>query len=201
MVVSMPYRPISLPSENGLPETFVVRVSDAAIAGWLLERTDLKRHGYPDRPPDVDSPTLRAWLPRPGEQDHPYFAGRSPARPAGESIWPIYTAVWHAPDRATTKVLISAAGDGAIVSRVLVEHPSGERPVDGVKVYPPDADPNAVWREIEIVITAIDAAPLGWGPEDPLVTDYADYLHLDAEVETAEAEARAAGLLAPEWVH
>lgn len=197
----MPYRPISIPSANGLPETFWVRVSDAAVAEWLLERADLKRHGCPDRPPDVDSPTLRAWLPRPGEQGHQYLAGRSPARPAAESIWPVYTATWHAPDRATTKVLVSALGDGAILSRVLIEHPSGRRPVDKVKVYPPDADPDTVWREIETVVMAIDAAPLGWGPGDPLVTDYDDYLRLDAEVEAAEVEARAAGLLAPGWVN
>jgi len=197
----MSYRPIILPSENGLPETHWVRVPDAAIAEWLAERARLKRHGYPNRPPDVDLPAMRAWLPRPGEQDHPYFAGRSAARPMAESIWPIYTAVWHAPDRATTKILISAAGDGAILSRVLIEHPSGERPVDKVKVYPPDADPDMIWGEIEVLIMAIDAAPLGWGPEDPLITDHADYLRLDAEVEVAEAEARAAGLLAPGWTH
>ena len=118
-----------------------------------------------------------------------------------ESIWPVYTAVWHAHDRATTKVLVSAAGDGAIVSRVLIEHQSGSHPVDKVKVYPPEADPDVIWREIEAVIVAIDAAPLGWCPEDPLVTDYLDFVALDDEVQAVEAEARAAGLLAPEWVH
>jgi len=200
MVVLMPYRSISLPADNGLPETFWVRVSDAAVAEWLRERDRLRALGYPNRPPDVDTPTLRAWLPRLGELDHPYFAGRTTARPLAESITPIYTAVWHAPDRATTKVLVSGAGDGAIVSRVVIEHPSGRHPVDKVKVYPPDSDPNAVWREIEVLLMAINEAPLGWGPGDPLVTDYGDYLRLDAEVEVAEAEARAAGLLAP-WVH
>ena len=197
----MPYRLITLPAENGLPETVMVRISDAAVAEWLLERADLKRHGYPDRPHDVDSPTLRAWLPRPGEYDHPYFAGRSAVLGDAESIWPVYTAIWHAPDRATTKVLVSALGDGAIVSRVIIEHPSGERPVDKVKKYPPDADADTIWREIETVVMAIDAAPLGWSPGDPLVTHYDDYLRLDAEVEAAEAEARAAGLLAPGWVN
>jgi hypothetical protein len=201
MVVSMPYRPISLPSENGLPETFVVRVSDAAIAGWLLERADLKRHGYPDRPPDVDSPSLRAWLPRPGELDHPHFAGRSRVLSGAESIWPIFTAIWHAPDRATTKVLVSALGDGAIASRVVVEHPSGQRTIDKMKRYPPDADPETIWREIETIVISIDAARLGWGPDDPMVTTYLDFAALDDEVQAVEAEARAAGLLAPEWVH
>jgi hypothetical protein len=197
----MPYRTFQILSQGGRSETFWVRIDNRAIAEWLPERAGLKRRGFPDRPPDVDTPTLRAWLPRSGEHDHPYFAGRTTARPMAESIWPVYTAVWHAHDRATTKVLVSAAGDGAIVSRVLIEHPSGSHPVDKVKVYPPDCDPDEVWREIEVLVMAIDAAPLGWGPEDPLVTDYVDYLRLDKEVETAEAEARAAGLLAPERLH
>ena len=42
---------------------------------------------------------------------------------------------------------------------------------------------------------------MGWQPRDPMVTTYLDFVALDAEVETAEAEARAAGLLAPEWLH
>jgi hypothetical protein len=197
----VPYRPISLPSDNGLPETVLVRISDAAVAEWLADRADLKRHGYPDRPPDVDSPTLRAWLPRPAEYDHPYFAGRAALLKGTVSIWPVYTAIWHAPDRATTKVLVSAFGDGAILSRVVVEHASGKRPIDKAKRYPPDAHPDVIWREIETVVMAIDAAPLGWSPGDPLVTDYLDYVALDDEVQAVEAEARAAGLLAPEWVH
>ena len=32
MVVSMPYRPISLPSESGIAETYWVRISAAAVA-------------------------------------------------------------------------------------------------------------------------------------------------------------------------
>jgi len=201
MVVLMPYRPISLLAENGLPENVMVRISDAAVAEWITERADLKRHGYPDRPPDVDSPTLRAWLPRPSEQGLLYFANRSRVRPMADSIWPIYTALWHAPERATTKVLVSGTGDGGIRSRVVVEHSTGERPVDKVKVYPPDADPDTVWREVETIVMAIDAARLGWGPDDPMVTTYLDFVALDDEVQAAEAEARAAGLLAPEWLH
>ena len=196
----MPYRTFRVLSHDGQPETFVVRVDDRAVIEWLAERAELRRRGYPDRPPDVDSPTLRAWLPRPGEYDHPYFAGRSAVLKGTESIWPIYTAIWHAPDRATTKVLVSALGDGAIASRVVIEHASGERPIDKVKRYPPDADADVIWREIEAIVMAIDAAPLGWSPGDPLVTDYLDYVALDDEVQAVEAEARAAGLLAPEWV-
>lgn len=34
-----------------------------------------------------------------------------------------------------------------------------------------------------------------------LVADYLDFLALDSEIDLAGAEARAAGLLAPDWVH
>lgn len=87
MVVDVPYRPISLPSPNGLPETHWVRVTDAAVAEWLRERARLKHRGYPDRPPDVDTATLRAWLPRLGEGTLPYFRGRlAPSAGTGDTL-------------------------------------------------------------------------------------------------------------------
>src|ERR1035437_1996837 len=138
----MPYRTFRVLSRDGQPETFVLGVDNRAVTEWLAERAELRRRGYPDRPPDIDTPTLRAWLPRRGEQGLLYFANRLLAKPAAESIWPVYTAIWHAPDRATTKVLVSGTGDGGIVSRVVIEHRSGRRPIDKVKVYPPDADPD-----------------------------------------------------------
>jgi len=54
---------------------------------------------------------------------------------------------------------------------------------------------------VETIVAAINEAPMGWQPRDPMVTAYLDFVALDAEVETAEAEARAAGLLAPQWLH
>jgi hypothetical protein len=199
----MPYRPISLPSENGAAETHWVRVDDRAVAEWLPERARLRHRGYPDRPPDVDTPTLRAWLPRLGEQALPYFRDRA-ARSAGTGdalVFPVFTATWHRPHSATTKVILTGLGDGSFLSRVVIVDESGNCPVDKAHRLGPDLDPNAVWAEVETVIRAINEAPMGWEPRDPMVTDYLDFLDLDAEVETAETEARAAGLLAPELVH
>jgi hypothetical protein len=203
MVVSMPYRQVSLLSDNGLPEAFWVRVTDAAVAEWLPERAGLRHRGYPDRPPDVDTAILRAWLPRLGEGALPYFRDL-PVRSAGTGdalIFPVLTAMWHRPDGHTTKVLIHGSGDGSFTSRVVIVDPSGETPVDKTHHLGPDVDPDAVWEEIETIVRAINEAPMGWQPRDPMVTTYSDFLALDAEVETAEAEARASGLLAPEWVH
>ena len=199
----MPYRPISLPSENGLPETVWVRVSDAAVAGWLPERAGLRQRGYPDRPPDVDTATLRAWLPRLGELALPYFRGNL-ARSAGTGdalVFPVFTATWHRPTGVTTKVLVTGMGDGSFLSRVVIVEPSGDCPVDKAHRLGPDINPDAVWAEVETIVRAINEAPMGWGPNDPLVTTYPDFLVLDDEVDAAEADARAAGLLAPEWLH
>ena len=203
MVVLMSYRSVSLPSTSGTTETFRVRVSEAAIAEWLPERAHLKRRGYPDRPPDVDTPTLRAWLPRLGEGTLPYFRDL-PARSAGTGdalAFPVFTATWHRPSGTTTKVLVTGFGDGSFMSRVVIVNAAGDSPVDKAHRLGPDVDPGAVWTEVETIVRAINEAPMGWEPRCPMVTTYADFVALDDEVEAAEAEARAAGLLAPEWVH
>jgi hypothetical protein len=203
MVVAVPYRTLLLRSADGAAETHRVRVSDAAVEEWLRERANLRDRGYPDRPPDLDTPTLRAWLPRPGEQGLPYFRDRSsqPVAPIDTVLFPVYTAVWHAPGGLTAKVLVTGTGDGGFVSRVVIVNAAGGCPVDKAHRLDPNTDPNTVWDEIETIVHAINEAPMGWGPDDPLVTNYVDFIALDAEVEVAEAEARAAGLLAPEWVH
>jgi len=50
-----------------------VMISDAAIAEWLEVRGQNRTEGYLDRPPDIDTAAVRAWLPHPGD----------PARPRG----------------------------------------------------------------------------------------------------------------------
>lgn len=199
----MPYRTVQLLSRDGQCETFRVRVSDRAVAEWLLERAVLRHRGYPDRPPDVDTLTLRAWLPRVGEVTLPYFRDL-PTRSAGigdAPTFPVFTATWHRPNGVTTKVLVTGFGDGSFLSRVVIVNAAGDCPVDKAHRLGPDVDPNTVWAEIETIVAAVNEAPMGWQPRDPMVTTYADFLALDTEVETAEAEARAAGLLAPEWVN
>ncbi len=92
----MPYRRVVLHAATG-SEVVLVRVPDAAVTEWLRERDRLREHGYPDRPPDIDTPTLRAWLPRRREERLPYFRGRGSLRALTESVFPVLTATWHAP--------------------------------------------------------------------------------------------------------
>jgi hypothetical protein len=199
----MPYRRIRLPADNDLPKTVMVRVDDRAVIEWLTERAELRRRGYPDRPPDLDTPTLRAWLPRLGEATLPYFRDQPARVVRGESgiIFPILTMTWHRPNGFTTKIILTGLGDGSFVNRVCIVDDSGNRSVDKAHRLGPDVDPDAVWAEVETIVRAINEAPMGWQPRDPMVTNYLDFAALNDEIETAEAEARAIGLLGPEWVH
>ena len=51
---------------TGAQECFPVRVSDEALREWEHHRVRLAAAGYPDRPPEFDSPNLRAWSLVPG---------------------------------------------------------------------------------------------------------------------------------------
>jgi acetylornithine deacetylase/succinyl-diaminopimelate desuccinylase-like protein len=107
---------------------------------------------------------------------------------------------WHRPNGFTTKIIVTGLGDGSFVNRVCIVDDSGNRSVDKAHRLGPDVDPDAVWAEVETIVRAINEAPMGWQPRDPMLTTYSDFLALDADVDAAEADAKAAGLLAPTWV-
>lgn len=46
---------------TGKVERFMVSISEQALEDWERERDDLRRRGYPDRPPEVDTPSARSW--------------------------------------------------------------------------------------------------------------------------------------------
>ena len=119
---------------------------------------------------------------------------------AQEVLFGVFSATWHGEGGSTTKVLVTAAPDGAFLSRVVITAPSGEATVDKAHLYPASDDPDELGRDIETIVAFINAGP-GWEPDDPRVTTYEDYVPLDAELIAAKADAVAAGLLAPEPVH
>ena len=174
-------------------ETLWSRVSDEATMAWLAERHYLRKKGYPDRPPDVDTPTVRLWLARPSEEDLPYFRRQVYEAPLGGSF-PVYTITWHAPDGSGAKYLLTGLLDGSFVGRLILEDEAATSTIDKGHLYPPGDDPDDVWDAVTRIVGFIDAAGL-W--EDvALVTDYGDFLALEAEVEAARADALAAGLTA-----
>ena len=191
----MPYRPISVRTPGARVETFLTRVTDAALAEWLVERSRLRRLGYPDRPPDIDARTVRLWLARPGEERLAYFAAARARLPA--TSFPVYSVTWHRGDAEGAKVLVTGFADGSFLSRVVLEGVAGEPRIEKARRYPPEMDPADVWQQVETIVAVTDHAPGGWERGDRLVTDYVDLQALDAEIALAEAEARAAGLLAP----
>jgi hypothetical protein len=192
------YRPIRISAPDGPPETFWVRIPDAAVASWLAERPRLRMDGYPDRPPDVDTATLRAWLPRVGEETLRHvLAGGGARHQDGEGgSFMIATFVWHQHGGLTTKVLISGLADGSILSRVRIEDAATPAPVDKARRYGPEVDPDTAWSEIETVIQVINKSPMGWSPGDPKLTTYLDFLDLDREIAASGAEAAAFSLVA-----
>jgi hypothetical protein len=188
---SVPYRPVRI-TTGDKTETLWSRVSDEATIAWLAERHYLKERGYPDRPPDVDTPTVRLWLARPSEEALPYF--RRQALEGGSSAsFPVYTVTWHAPEGSGAKFLLTGLLDGSFVGRLILEDEAGNRTIDKGHLYPPGDDPDDVWDAVTRIVVFIDAAGL-WEAE-ALVTDYLDFVALDAELDAARADAIAAGLM------
>ena len=58
----MPYREIHVGKE-----TFISRITQEALDEWLEVRERNRNIGYPDRPPDIDTPLFRAWVAHPNE--------------------------------------------------------------------------------------------------------------------------------------
>jgi hypothetical protein len=187
----VPYRRVRL-INGDKTEVLWSRVSDEATIAWLAERHYLRKKGYPDRPPDVDTKTVRLWLARPSEEDLPYFRRLAYQAPPGGSF-PVYTITWHAAGGSGAKFLVSGLADGSFVGRLVLEDEVGTMTIDKGHLYPPSDDPDDVWDAVTRIVGFIDAADL-WD-DTALVTDYLDFVALDAEIEAAEADAVAAGLM------
>lgn len=187
----MPYRRVRI-INGDKTETLWSRVSDEATIAWLAERTYLAKRGYPDRPPDVDTPTVRLWLARPSEERLPYFRRLAHEAPLGGSF-PVYTIVWHSPDGSGARFLVSGLLDGSFVGRLILEDEAGNMTIDKGHHYPPSDDPDDVWAAVTTIIAFINAA--GHWEGEALVSDYESFVALEVEVEAAKADARAAGLM------
>jgi hypothetical protein len=187
----VPYRRVRI-TNGEETEGLWSRVSDEATIAWLAERAYLKKRGYPDRPPDLDTPTVRMWLARPNEERLPYFRQQAVEEVSG-GAFPVYTITWHAADGSGAKFLITGLLDGSFVGRLILEDEAGNLTIDKGRHYPPADDPDDVWDAVITIVGFIDAA--GPWEDTALVTDYADFVALDAEIDAAKADAMAAGLM------
>ncbi len=187
----MPYRPVRI-INGDKTETFWSRITDQAVMAWLSERSYLKARGFPDRPCDVDTPTMRLWVEHDGEAKLPHFRERA-AEAALGGAFPVFVASWHAHDDSGAKVIVTGLADGSLISRVILEDPAGHRTVDKAHRYGPDEDPDDVWDSIVRIVGFVNEA--GHWVGDPLVTDVQDFAELDAELEAARADAMVAKLV------
>lgn len=168
---------------NGQMEHFSVRVSDAALAEWLGVRARLREQGFPDRPPDVDTPTIRAWVERPGEEDLPYFQKERAKAEGG--VFAILSMAWHSGD-FMVKLYVTGFGTGAIHIDVFQSHQGVEVAHVGHQ-HGPEADPDAVWADVESFIEMTESK--GWVEGEPKVTWLSDFQAIEDELELARAEA------------
>jgi hypothetical protein len=190
-VLVVPYRNVRI-TNGDTTETLWSRVSDEATIAWLNERSYLRAKGCPDRPPDVDTRTVRLWLARPGEERLAYFRRLAHEAPVGGSF-PVYTITWHAPDGSGARFILTGLLDGSFVGRLILEDEAGNMTIDKGHHYPPEDDPDDVWDAVTTIVAFVDAAGL-WA-DVALVTDYLDFVALEADIEAARADARAAGLI------
>lgn len=166
----MPYRQISIGNE-----VFVSRVSPAAVDEWLNIRERNRVSGYPDRPPDVDTPLQRAWIAHPNEVNK--FAIK-----AGEArkVFPVYSL---AGDIAIAEVKLLVTYDtetNEYLFRRVVRRNDGT--TLGDNTYSCDEE----WGEDVLEKEIIDASR--FAGEHPFISTYSDFEELDAETKLAQKE-------------
>lgn len=179
----MGYRRVQVDGPDGIEE-FSIRISDQGFNQWVAARDSLRPTGVPDRPPDVDTDTVRVWVPHPGEEELPYFIRQREQEAAG--IEPILTMVWRA-GPLSVRLFVTGFADGVIQLDCYQQHDGAQLAHVGEE-HPADQDPNEVWEAIESLIITVDGKE-GW-PKLPEVTDYQDFTEMEASRELARAEVK-----------
>lgn len=176
----MPYRRVQVDGPDG-GEAFSIRITDEGFESWLQARASLRERGTPDRPPDIDTETLRVWVPHPGEEELPYF--RDQREKEDQGIDPILTMVWRQ-GPTSVRLFVTGFADGTIQLDAYQIHAGAQLAHVG-REHPPTDDPNEVWADVEGLIELIDSK--GW-PRPPDITDYDDFKAMDVMRELAKAE-------------
>lgn len=175
----MTYRQVVIGDEH-----WSVRISDASVEQWLGIREQLRMAGYPDRPPDVDTPTIRAWVERPGEETLPYFSQRREQEAAG--YFPVITMAWHA-GGLMVNLYVTGFADGSFNLDAYQTHNGAQLAHVGVQAEP-EGDLDEFWDRAEELMAEVDSK--GWLPDEPAVTWPWDFEAIEAELELATADAK-----------
>lgn len=158
-------------------ESFWVRTTDAAVTEWAEQRDRLRLEGNPDRPPDIDTPTSRAWVRHPGES-HPYFDRHAIAQHG--SFFPVVTMVWSSGDQATRLYVTGFADGGFTIDVMTAGGPKRHQTFGG------QVDPEVVNESLEVAMAIVGTAYT----EPPLVNWPWDFDELDGLVAEAEEDVR-----------
>jgi hypothetical protein len=167
----MPYQEIQIGRE-----VFISRIPPSAVYEWLNIRERNRVIGYPDRPPDVDTPLLRAWVSHPNEiNEHTIKAASKWSKQ-----FQIYTFCADISE-AEVKLLVSyEILTKQYLFRRIIRANDGT--TIGDKSYPvPEEDiEEAFDRELEGLSV--------FAGDHPYITTYFDYEELESEVTLAEKE-------------
>lgn len=175
-------------------EVFESRISRRGLAEWVADRDALAAAGFPDRPPDVDTPHLRQWVEHPGEQDLPFFVQlREDGEPEG---FPAITVRWHAGEVLDIShglywvddhwvMAVAAAGTAA---EQLHWPDYAVRTDDGIiadRAFHGATD-EEVWETYELGLAAFNECH-AW-EDGAVVTTYLEYAAFEQEVALAKAD-------------
>lgn len=178
-------------TETGEVEEFLTRISPRGVTEWLVERDPMRASGKPDRPPDVDTDTLRTWLPWPGEENLSCFASQRKASANDRPFSAVYSLSWYSPERRAW-LGVHAYDDAEGGYEVAFSSTDKRRYPDVAKAYSAAIPEATIWDEVEELTATVCAAPDWVAP--PKVTTYLDAQWFVSEIALAEAEI-AAGFL------
>ncbi len=160
---------------TGKLETFPVCISDEALREWEENRVRLAKAGYPDRPPEFDSPRHRVWHDEnPG---HPLRRGdwdgvvqTLGADPTAKAL-----GTWQTGDgRVGIKINVGRRDDGGFVFHLVMQLDQ-EEVVNRVNPIPNEAAARAIVQGTNADIAALlGLPPLRWTSADEVLAEIAE---------------------------
>lgn len=112
--------------DTGETQVFTVYIDDPALRLWERNRRRLRAGGYPDRPPEVDTPNSRMWTPDGQRAERLGLEGVIHALGVDPSA--LALGMWRsssAGDEFGIKLNVGRRGDGVFVTHLVAESLDG----------------------------------------------------------------------------